>query len=390
MRYIPQKSPLINKYYIWDTVEKKNTTETGFDIILEIVHDKIAVVGRATSYRSGYHLYSTYKYSLVDVKGRPVSEKEFDFVYPNDSFIFCKNGGLPINKLSYLDDYIWDNESGRYLSKYPIYSYDSKNAILKGDYWRESYKSGYMYQYIDTKGNVLKEAKVESKESVERVFFGFRKQDFSNLVYIDVLADNVDKRWGRINELAKRTDEKYFNICDFNLSEKYIFHNVKISFAWGEFLILIKMEENPSYTGYDYQSKYKEGKCIAVLNDSFNVIYYSKDGFDIYPRTFHNRIIINREYILCPDGRLFNLPENIKFDEFYSDDCGFAEIEKNDKIGFMNNEGRIVIPPIFPKDNQIGIDEDAANESWREYQKYAADSVSDAYEGDSDAFWNTD
>ena len=101
MRYIIQKSPIIEKFYIWDEEEKKISFERGFDIILEIVHDKIAVVGRATSYRSGYHLYSTYKYSLVDVKGRPVSEKEFDFVYPKDSFIFCKNGGLPINKLSY-------------------------------------------------------------------------------------------------------------------------------------------------------------------------------------------------------------------------------------------------------------------------------------------------
>jgi hypothetical protein len=190
--------------------------------------------------------------------------------------------------------------------------------------------------------------------------------------------------------LAKRTDKDYFNLCDFNLSEKYDFNNVKICFAWGEFLILTKMEKNPSYTGYDYQPKYKEGKCIAVLNDSFEVIYYSKDGFNICPRTFHNRIIINREYILCPDGRLFNLPENIKFDEFYSDDCGFAEIEKNDKIGFMNNEGRIVIPPIFPKDRQSGIDEEAANDSWREYQKYAVDSVADAYEGDPNACWNTD
>ena len=46
MRYIPQKSPLIDKYYIWDTVEKKITTETGFDIIVDIVADKIAVVGK--------------------------------------------------------------------------------------------------------------------------------------------------------------------------------------------------------------------------------------------------------------------------------------------------------------------------------------------------------
>ena len=390
MRYIPQKSPLIDKYYIWDTVEKKITTETGFDIIVDIVADKIAVVGRATSYQSGHYYYSTYKYQLVDVKGRPISEKEFDFVYPYDSFIYCKNKGLPINKLSYLDNYIWDNESGRYLSKYPFYYYNSKNAIVKGKYWHESFKRGYCYQYIDTKGNVLKEAKVESKDSVERVLLGFRMQDYSNLVYIDVLADSIDKRWERINELAKRTDKDYFNLCDFNLSEKYVFNNVKICFAWGEFLILTKMEKNPSYTGYDYQPKYKEGKCIAVLNDSFEVIYYSKDGFNICPRTFHNRIIINREYILCPDGRLFNLPENIKFDEFYSDDCGFAEIEKDEKIGFMNNEGQIVIPPIFPKDRQSGIDEDAADDAWREYQKDIAGWTEDAFEGDSDAYWNID
>ena len=390
MRYTIIKSPITKKHYIWDSEEKKMSSEKGFDIILEIVQDKIAIVGRADFYQSGYYYYSTYKYQLVDVKGRPISEREFDFVYPYDSFIICKNKGVPVNKLSYLDNYIWDNELGVYLSKYPFYMYDFKNAIVKGEYWYESYKGGYWYQYIDAKGNVLKEAKVESKESVERVLFGFRKQDFSNLVYIDVLADNVDKRWGRINELAKRTDDKYFNICDFNLSEKYDFHKVKISFAWGEFLILIKMEENPFYTGYDKQPKYKEGKCTAILNDSFDVIYYSKDGFDIYPRTFHNKIIINREYILYPDGRLFNLPENIKFDEFYSDNCGFAEIEKDNKIGFMNNEGHIVIPPIFPKDVQTGIDEEAANESWREYQKYAADSVSDAFDGEPDAYWNID
>ena len=390
MRYTIIKSPITKKHYIWDSEEKKMSSEKGFDIILEIVQDKIAIVGRADFYQSGYYYYSTYKYQLVDVKGRPISEKEFDYVYPYDSFIFCKNNGLPINKLSYLDNYIWDNASGRYLSKYPFYLYDSKNAIVKGEYWHESYKGGYLYQYIDSKGNVLKEAKVEAKKSAERALFGFDKQDSSNLVYIDVLADSVDKRWGRINELAKRTDNKYFNICDFNLSEKYNFHNVKISFAWGEFLILTKMEENPSYTGYDRQPKYKEGKCIGILNDSFNVLYYSIEGFNIYPRTFHNRIIINHEYILCPDGRLFNLPENIKFDDFYSDNCGFAEIEKNEKIGFMNNEGQIVIPPIFPKDSQSGIDEEAANDSWREYQKEVAGWTEDAFEGESDAYWNND
>lgn len=150
------------------------------------------------------------------------------------------------------------------------------------------------------------------------------------------------------------------------------------------------MEENPSYTGHDWVSKYKEGKCIAILNDSFEVIYYSNNGFNIYPWTFHNRIIIDSDYILCLDGKLFNLPENIKFDEFHSDNCGFARIEKDGKIGFMNNDGQIVIPPIFPKDRESGIDEEAANDSWREYQKEITSWSSDAYEGDDSNRWNTD
>lgn len=390
MRYTVIKSPITKKYYIWDNKEKKMSFEKGFDIILEIVEDKIAVVGRATSYKSGYNFYSTYKYQLVDVKGRTLSEEEFDLVYPYDNYIFCKKEDLPINKLSYLDNYIWDNECGRYLSKYPFYSYDLKNAIVKGEYWYEPRKIGNWYQYIDSKGRVLKEAKVELEESVERVLFGFQEQDYSNLVYIDILAGSVDEKWGRINELAKIIVKDNFKFCDFKLSEKYDFHNVMISFAWGEFLILTKIEENPSYTGYGSQPKYIKGKCIAILNDSFDVLYYSKEGFNIYPRTFHNRVIINREYILCPDGRLFNMPENIKFDEVYSDYCGFAKIEKNDKIGFMNNEGQIVIPPIFPKDRQSGIDENAANDFWREYQKDVAGWTEDAFEGESDAYWNND
>ena len=76
MRYTIIKSPITKKYYIWDSEEKKMSSEEGFDIILEIVQDKIAIVGRATSYQSGYYYYSTYKYKLVDVKGRPISEKE--------------------------------------------------------------------------------------------------------------------------------------------------------------------------------------------------------------------------------------------------------------------------------------------------------------------------
>ena len=43
MRYKVIKSPITKKYYIWDSEEKKMSSEIGFDIILEIVQDKIAI-----------------------------------------------------------------------------------------------------------------------------------------------------------------------------------------------------------------------------------------------------------------------------------------------------------------------------------------------------------
>jgi hypothetical protein len=129
---------------------------------------------------------------------------------------------------------------------------------------------------------------------------------------------------------------------------------------------------------------------LAILNDSYKLLYYSDDGFKVNTRTFSDRIIIGEENIMDFDGSLFNIPKGLIFSNDTCDRLGFLAIEKNNKLGYMNNRGEVVIPPIFPKDEQIGIDEDAANESWREYQKYAAGSVSDAYEGDSDALWNTD
>ncbi len=390
MRYSIIKSPIIDKYFIWDKEEKKISSEKAYDIILEIVQDKIAIVGRKTSYRSGCYYYLTYVYSLVDVTGRPISEKTFDFVYPNDYFIFCKNGKLPINKLTYLDKYIWENESGHYLSEFPFYSYGQQNAIIAGEPSKERWRNTRCYKYIDTRGEVLKEAEVNPYSSVERALFGFPKYDLSNRVYIDVFGSTEDKKWERVTELITKKNDNNYNIYDINLFEKYNFHNVSLRLAWDKFLLLIKMEENPSYTVYDRQPKYNEGKCLAVLNDSFDVIFYSKDGFDIYPRTFHNRIVINQEYILRSDGRLFNLPENIKFDELNSDNCGFAKVEKDDKIGFINNEGQFVIPPIFPKDRENGIDEELADQEWREYQRDIAGYAEDAFDGEPDAIWNID
>ncbi len=394
MRFNIRKSPLIDKYYIWDSEQKKFTTETGFDFIVDIVSDKYVIVGNSYCYNVDYRYYKTYKYQLLDVKGRPVFDEEFDFVYPTDEVVYCKLSNMPINKRSYLGNYIWNHKHGQSLSKDPFYYCGDETAIIRCEYWQErndfGFSRGYVYKMIDFNGHIIREEKVNEKESVIKVFGDAHKNKFSDLVYIDIMDVSVDKKWERINELAERTDKNYFNLCDFKLSEKYYFHNVKISFAWEEFLILIKMEDNPHYTGYDFQPKYLEGKCIAILNDSFEVIYYSKDGFNINPKTFHDRIIIDQEYIIESDGKLYNMPKDVVLDNFHTDWEGYVIVKKDNKTGYVNNKGELVIPTIFPKDIQTGIDEDAANESWREYQSIVADFVSDAYEGDSDARWNTD
>lgn len=378
-RYSIQKSPLNKKFYIWDSQEKKFATNEGYDIIIEIVSDKYAIVGTAEYYQVGYRYYKTYNYQLIDVNGRLVFDNVFEFVYPCDSFVYCKFKGMPINQLSYLGNYIWNHKHGQHFNREPYYYCDDEKAIIKCDYWHERYESGFIYKQIDTQGNILREEKVRKKDSVEKIFGGTAKYDYSNLVYIDVLAESIDKKWGRINEIAKRTSNNYSNVCDFNLSERYVFNNVSLGFAWGIFLLVYKAEEVPDYNSHSPKS-YKKGKCIAILNEDFKVIFYSKEGFDVHPRTFHNRIVINHDYILNEDGSIYNMPTGVIFDEFYSDWNGYAEIKKDNKIGYMNNNGVIVIPPIFPKDEQTGIDEDAANDSWQEYQKYAGESVSDAYE----------
>ena len=65
-------------------------------------------------------------------------------------------------------------------------------------------------------------------------------------------------------------------------------------------------------------------------------------------------------------------------------------IGKDHKWGYMDESGLVVIPPIFPFDECISKDNEYFEEKWQEYKEYAADSISDAFEGDSDALWNED
>ena len=397
MRYKIQKSPLIEKFYLWDTVEKKLTTETGYDIIIEIVEDRYAIVGYRRNYKVDYHYYCTYDYKLIDVNGREVFNEEFEFVYPTDSYVFCKIKNLPVNKLTYLGNYVWNQKDKNIRTKYPYFYIDDEKAIVKGEYWEDRAdpifpKFGYMYQLLNKRGEVLQEEKIENKEYISKILQKFSKSHQQpNYVYIDFLADNLDEKWAHINEIAERTNDKYYNLGSIQINDTLVLTNVHLGFAWNKYLLVYK-DDNEYDRSYHHDRKIinRANNCLAILNDSYKLLYYSADGFKVNTRTFIDRIIIGEEYIMDFDGSLFSIPKDIIFSDDTCDRLGYLQIEKDDKLGYMNNRGEVVIPTIFPKDVQVGIDEDAANESWQEYQQYATDSVSDAYEGDSDAHWNTD
>lgn len=397
MRYKIQKSPLIEKFYIWDTVEKKLTTETGYDIIIEIVEDRYAIVGYRRNYKVDYHYYCTYDYKLIDVNGREVFNEEFEFVYPTDSVVYCKFENLPVNELTYLGNYVWNKRDKIIKTKYPLFYIDDEKAIVKGEYWEDRTdpifpQFGYIYQLLNKRGEVLQEEKIESKERISKINHRFPKSHQQpNYVYIDFLADSLDEKWAHINEITERTNDKSYNLGSIQINDKLKLTNIHLGFAWNKYLLVYK-EDNEYDRSFHHERKIinRANNCLAILNDSYKLLFYSADGFKVNTRTFIDRIIIGEEYIMDFDGSLFSIPNDIIFSDDTCDRLGYLQIEKNNKLGYMNNRGEVVIPPIFPKDVQVGIDEDAANESWRDYQNYAADSVSDAYEGESDARWNTD
>ena len=296
-----------------------------------------------------------------------------------------------------MGNYVWNQKDNIIKTKYPFFYIDDEKAIVKGKYWEDRTdpifpKFGHMYQLLNKRGEVLQEEKIESKERISKIFQRFPKSHQQpNYVYIDFMADSFDEKWVHINEMTERASDKYYNLGSIQINDTLVLTNVHLGFAWNKYLLVYK-DDNEYDRSYHHDRKIinRANNCLAILNDSYKLLYYSADGFKVNTRTFIDRIIIGEEYIMDFDGSLFSISKDIIFSDDTCDRLGYLQIEKDDKLGYMNNRGEVVIPTIFPKDVQVGIDEDAANESWQEYQQYATDSVSDAYEGDSDARWNTD
>jgi len=397
MRYIIHKSPVNEKFYIWDTKEKILTTETGYDIILDIISDKYAVIGKSVFYYIDDRKYKSYSYQLIDISGRVVFNTLFEYVYPTDTIIYCKLDGLPINELSYLGNYQWKTNKGVYNSKNPFLYYNSKIAIIKGECAHKRIDGRMQlactYRMIDNEGRILKEEifKYSERSKVIKQFLEIEKQN-TKVNWSQLFQQFVDMRWEKMDYIKENVSyNKTNHSYDILINDSIILHNVHLKVANNRFLLVFRNDEKYNLR-YEDERKIIDNSsvCLAILNEKYELLYFSVDGFLINSSTLDTGIIINHDYIIDEKGHLYNLPSNISFYNNTCDRLGHIKIEEGGKIGYMNNRGKIIIPPIFPKDIQVGVDRVAADGYWKDYQREMRNSISDAYEEDSDAYWNTD
>lgn len=394
MRYVILKNNTTNKYFIWDSVKKQQTTDVEYEIIVDIVLDKYAIVGRSYDYFSFGYNYKSYIYGLVDIEGSIILDIKYEFVYPTDSIIYCRIDGGPVNRLTYQGDYEWINKHGICYSKYPFSYIGEEKALIKvKEIIDMGYKTGSIYRSIDYNGNTLQEKEIENSQElyVLSTFFP-PKYTINNdeVVYLPFLASNVDKKWSRLNDIAVQTDEKKYNRCSIRISDTITINDAKIGFAFNTFLLISKYTEHDDPINSERNIIRSNRIYYAILNDKFEVLFYDAKGFYVNTNVFWKRIIINEEYILDSAGHLLNIPKDIYFNRDSSDNNGYLMIGKDHKWGYMDESGLVVIPPIFPFDECISKDNEYFEEKWQEYKEYAADSISDAFEGDSDALWNED
>ena len=386
MRYIIKEDTDTKKFYIWDNKENKPNSE-GFDIILDIISDKYAIAGKADTYLSRSDYYKYYKYGIIDMKGNVIFDFKYEYIYPTDTIIYCKPFGFPFNQLTYLGHYRWVHKNGTFLSNEPFVYYNNENAILRGEYFKEygmfSMKEGYVYKLIDGNGIVLKEEKIGKSQSFNKLLKE-EKNTNQQLVELKILSQQTDSKWSFLNEITERS-ERFCNFGSIRLGE-VLLNNVHFNFAQSKFLLIFQLDEN--YNGDIIREE--SSTCCAVLNDKGKVIYYSKEGFKVMSSVFIDRIVIDNKYILDYDGNLFSMPEEIEICSMYSFSYNYIRIKNKEKSGFMDNKGNIVIPTIFPKDEWCGFDEEVSQCMWEEYLGQVYDSTDDAFEGDSDAYWNID
>lgn len=427
-----------NKYGIVDE-SGKCIIPFQYDIIIGIYDDSWVIVGKEQYLHkerynedyycegTSYYSYKTYKYGIISLNNELLFPLIYESIFRIGNTVFAsfqqedddiayKN--LPVYKMTSLRQYIWETSMGvRYIdindkdvvrTTSDIAILRKKESMLKmlSDIAKKERPSQNSSPFsfitissdgtnITTNSDGVRIFEQTNEDEVDFHYPPSRHDILSNKVPENknlIGWPHTTPKWKRFTSYLK--DKQYFLCFDGNVIFSHTdgIHDDYSNWVINdEFLIVI-------VTGMIKPTRIYSSKGKLLL-ENINGINYDLMG------AIYDRLLIDKEYILDTDGNKHYLKEEFKnmstfagdimgYIPFYKDSDGkinyyYGEsschrYHREDKFGYLNKNGEIVIPPIFP----CPILETQHSESYK--KKTSRNDISDAYEGDPDARWNTD
>lgn len=340
MRYIIEQNAETNFYHIKDLETGQMIPMSKYQIVLGVIDDKYVIVGR---YRGEK------EYGLITIDGDTILDMYYDAVYIKDDRIFFSENEL-MNEMTFLSQYVWHNRVGEYFSNVPYLCSELDYAEIKVNTDEE-------YKRIDCYGNVIQKF----------------TSDIEDYDY-DEWGNRYPLKWSKLwnlLELDRVNDKPYWKIA---LPCGLTFTQVSVEIIFNNIFAIYR-------SGYNAEGHWVN-TYFCLLDESGKVLHFDLSGFTVNHFMFNDRLVINDTMILDAIGNKYMLPEGYDI-AYNSDKNGFVQIYKDNKRGYMNNRGEIVVPAIYDKINpSLNIDEDYFN-SLNEH-------TDDAFEGDTSARWNID
>ena len=397
--FYPKKSPVTQKYGISNN-EDQLIIDFKFDIILEIIANRYAIVGNKSTRIDRGDVTKMYLYGIIDLceSGKFLIDIEYEILYLVDDHIIIQLREYEIgfrtkriiNEKTLLGQYVWKNALGcRYLD-YPILASSEHYAVIAKNI------SQFHYQYIliDKLGNTIEDCHVMAKDWLEW------ESDTQKRYKIEKLINKVIYNTSILEKASDGQDYVRLDDCDYTVVDvKWESYKNKINRDWAsqtENLVTVLDSNEQLHKGYIYHIfsnlffcvgykkpiNWRDQKYNLILDSNRNVILESKSELNI-KRSWPDRLLINDTFLLDSKGVIYQFPIINK--DWSADYCntGYGIIYSKGLFGVMDKNGKLLTPIIFPP----SIFERDLSQYFEDLKKMSS---SDAYEGDYDALWNTD
>lgn len=411
MRYMSIYNEESNKYYILDTLADKKISDNEYDKIIQLFQDTYAVVGNIESSRDNPFSETLYfRYGLIDMSGNEILRVSYRFIYIHENRILCQYLNGKVLEKTLLGQTIWRNRKGEFYISGQLIDYDDEHAIIQHSLPVDNSHKFKIYQnyheLIDVYGKVLDRDysfKPQVKLPKNKQYSAELLTDYHTCKFgYNGRVNMKNNKWLNIfNSLESICED---NIFYFNLTLPNGLRFEKFHFeVFNDMFFLVKQR--------GYYSRY-----LCVLDDNMNVLHYDSNGFtaerigrhydlpyihisyqNSYIKTHSPQWICNdecdsgeRPFFLKINGDKFFLPSKVSIHahELHNK---FVPIYNENKFGYINLHGEIVVPPIFELEKERFLDVDPKDVDFHcDNEDYSHYSKLDAVDGDEDALWNID